>query len=159
MKSSDRTILLGLALVGLVAAFWFVILAPKREEASSLGTEVDGLRAQVEQEEQDAATATKARKDYDVNYRKLVVLGKAVPEDADTPSLLTQLQVLSDRSNVDFRSLELAAASGDTGATPAPAAPTTTRARPPAPPSRPIPPRPPRPCCRSVPPSARPDCR
>src|SRR6185295_6672744 len=48
-----------------------------------------------------------AREDYPVNYRSLVVLGKAVPADGDQAGLLVQVQRLADRSGVDFRSIDL----------------------------------------------------
>ena len=70
------------------------------------------------QQEADAATAGAAKTDFKSNYRKLITLGKAVPVDADTPSLLTQLQTLSQRSNVRFQSIALGG-SGGTPATPA----------------------------------------
>ncbi len=116
MKSTDRTILLGLAVVGLVAAFWFLLLSPKREEASQLEADVTELQAQVDESEAAAATGEQAKDDFAVNYRRLVSLGKAVPKDADTPSLLVELQGLSDRSNVDFRSISLSDASADAAA-------------------------------------------
>jgi hypothetical protein len=50
----------------------------------------------------------------------MITLGKAVPVDADTPSLLTQLQSLSVRSNVDFRSITLTG--GSAAAAPVPPA-------------------------------------
>jgi hypothetical protein len=127
MKSSDRTILIGVAGLALVAAFWFLILSPKRQEASDLQTQVAGLQVQVAEAEQAAATGQQAKADFSSNYRKLLTLGKAVPVDADTPSLLAQLQTLSVRSGVDFRSITLGAASGGPAAAPAvPTAPTTT---------------------------------
>src|SRR3954464_1010356 len=98
MKSSDRQILAGVGLIGLVAVFWFFVIAPKREEASKLDTQVTELRATVEQTEQDAAAGEQAQKDFPSNYRRLVALGKAVPADADTPSMLRQVQSLSDRA-------------------------------------------------------------
>ncbi len=54
-----------------------------------------------------AAAGQQARKSFPIDYRKLVVLGKAVPADADQSSLLVQLQQLADRSGVEFRSIEL----------------------------------------------------
>jgi Tfp pilus assembly protein PilO len=125
MKTSDRQILAGIGLVGLVAVFWFFAMAPKREEASKLNDQVTELRATVEQTEADATAGKDAQKDFPTNYRRLVALGKAVPADADTPSLLRQLQGLSERSNVDFRSISLeSSGGGTTAAAPAPA--TTT---------------------------------
>ncbi|HXV51724.1 MAG TPA: type 4a pilus biogenesis protein PilO [Solirubrobacterales bacterium] len=116
MKSSDRMIVLGVAILGLAAAFWFLILSPKREEAAELQTQVTELESQVVTAEQAAATGEVAKKDFSHNYRQLISLGKAVPVDADTPSLLTQLQELSVDAGVNFRSITLsgggAAASG-----------------------------------------------
>jgi Tfp pilus assembly protein PilO len=103
--------------VGLVAAFWFLVLAPKRQEASDLSTQVSTLESQVVQEEAAASTAGAAKTDFKSNYHELITLGKAVPVDADTPSLLTQLQELSTDSKVQFQSIELGSA---TGAAPAP---------------------------------------
>ena len=110
MKSSDRTIMLAVAMLGLVAAFWFLVLAPKRQEASDLEADVVALQAQVTQAEQAATAGEQAKKDFPSNYRQMITLGKAVPVDADTPSLLTQLQTLSVRSDVDFRSIALGGA-------------------------------------------------
>jgi len=108
MKRSDLMIVAGLGLVGLVAAFWFVVLAPKREEANELGTQVEELQTAVSDAEQLAAAAAAAEKDYGRNYHRLVVLGKAVPEDADTSSFLIELQGIADRSGVSFDSVALA---------------------------------------------------
>ena len=105
MSASSRVILFVLPVVALVAAFWFLILAPKREEASELEAEVTTLQAQVEEQEQLAASAETARKDFPRAYRRLVVLGKATPDDDDTSSLLVQLQSVADESDVEFHSL------------------------------------------------------
>ncbi len=114
MKSTDRMILLGVAVLGLVAAFWFLILAPKREQAADLESQATDLQVQVADAEAAAAAGAVSKKDFSDNYHELIALGKAVPVDADTPSLLTQLQRLSVRSDVDFRSITLA--SGAAGA-------------------------------------------
>ncbi len=117
-------LLIGLVSVGLLAAFWFVLLAPKRQEASDLSDQVAALQAQVSQDEATAATATASKKDFESNYHQLITLGKAVPVDADTPSLLTQLQTLSSDSDVKFQSITLSGGGGG-GAAPVSAAPTT----------------------------------
>jgi hypothetical protein len=127
MKSSDRTILIVIGIVGLLAAFWFLLLSPKREEASQLEEDVTALQLEVAEAEEAAASGAAAKKGFEANYRKLVSLGKAVPKDADTSNLLLELEVLADRSRVDFRGIELddtAAAGASAAAAPAaPAAP------------------------------------
>jgi hypothetical protein len=123
MKSSDRMILAGVALAALVAAFWFLLLAPKREEASKLEDEVAALAAEVDEAEQAAVDGEAAKKGFANDYRKLVSLGKAVPKDADTSSLLVQLEDLSARAGVDFRSITLDQAAAGSAAAPAPTPP------------------------------------
>lgn len=127
MKAGDRAILIGLMGLALLAVFWFAVLAPKREHASELQTQIDELRASVETQRQNVDAAERARLDYDAEYRRLVVLGKAVPRDDDTSSLFDQLSRISAKAHVDFREVALSDA---TEATPiaqpgaaAPAAP------------------------------------
>jgi len=123
MKSSDRGILFGLVLLGLGAAFWFLMLAPKRERAGELETRVEALQAEVAQQEELAAFALDAEANYAKNYERLVILGKAAPAGGDTPSFLAQLSELSQRAGTAFDSLTIA----DAAAIPAaPAAQTTT---------------------------------
>lgn len=107
MKSSDRSIMFALLILAGVAAFWFLLIAPKRERASELSTQIESLNGAVQQAEATLSSATLARDNYDSGYRRLVVLGKAVPADSDTPSLIIELQELADEAEVDFQSLEL----------------------------------------------------
>jgi Type II secretion system (T2SS), protein M len=123
---SDRIIVTALAILGLLAAFWFLILAPKRNEASDLQTQVTDLQAQTTEAEASAAASEQAKTDFSSNYKRLITLGKAVPTDADTPGLLTELQVLSDKAGVDFQSISLSNSGGGAAATVAPPATATT---------------------------------
>lgn len=131
MKASDRAVLIMLAVVGLVGAFWFTVLSPKRDEAAQLQDDVERLEKSVSQAEQQIALAGEVREGFPSDYRKLVTLGKAVPEDDDTASLFAQLSGVAERAEVDFRSVKLsedvaesaapapAPPAGDEGATPA----------------------------------------
>jgi Tfp pilus assembly protein PilO len=139
MKRTDLTIIAGVAVVVLLGAFWFGVLSPKREKAADLQTRVSELESSVETQEQLASTAEAAEEGYDENYHRLVVLGKAVPEDADTSSLLVQLQDEANGDRVSFDSLQLVEGSSSAGAaaqvaTPAPltAPGTTPESTPPA---------------------------
>ena len=130
MKRSDRTIFIVLPVIALVVAYWMLVLGPKREEASKLDDEVAALEAEVAQAEQTAALAEEARANFDEDYQKVVTLGKAVPEDDDTASLITQISAVAEDAHVDFRSLVLAEGGEDLAPpaeAPAPAetAPTT----------------------------------
>ena len=107
MRGVDKGVLLALPVIALLAAFWFLVLSPKREEASSLEADVAALQASVEEQEALALAAEASRETFPANYRRMVVLGKAVPEDSDTSSLLVQLSTLAAATGVDFSSLEL----------------------------------------------------
>jgi Tfp pilus assembly protein PilO len=123
MKASDRTVLLVLLVVGALAAFWFLLISPKRDEVTKLDSEIATVRTSVDQQEQLALAAEQAEEDYPSNYQRLVVLGKAVPTDSDTSSLFVELDEIAADADVEFRSIELTESEG--GATPAPASQTT----------------------------------
>ena len=128
MKASDRAILIGVAVVALAVGFYVMVLGPKRDEASKLNDQIDQLHASISQSQQVATFAEQARKNFPRYYGRLVVLGKAVPEDADTASMLVQLSSVADRSKVDFRAIKLnadASGSGTSSADPAATPPAT----------------------------------
>jgi hypothetical protein len=107
MKATNRSILAGLVIAALIAVFWFMVLSPKREEAAKLEDEIAALQQSVSEQEQLVAAAEAAQEDFDTNYRRLVVLGKAVPEDEDTSSLFVQLDKLAADSGVEFDTIVL----------------------------------------------------
>ena len=88
MRRNELTIFLSLAVVGMIAAFWLVVISPKRDQAASLKQDIDGLRSSLEEAEQAAAAGEQAREDFTVNYRSLVVLGKAAPAVRLIPRVL-----------------------------------------------------------------------
>lgn len=117
-KSSGRLILAMLAVAVLAVAFWILLLSPKREEADKLGAEVTKLQSSLAQHRQEADAAAEARRDFPVNYQQLVVLGKAVPGDDDTASLLVQVNGIAESTGVKFTNLQLAASSSGEEAAP-----------------------------------------
>ena len=109
MKSqSTKTALAVVAVIGLAAAFWMLLLAPEREKANELSEQTTQLSAEVATERQRADVGREAKENFPTNYTELVLLGKAVPADAATPSLLVQLNGVSARANTSFQSIALA---------------------------------------------------
>ena len=125
MKGSDKAVVMGVIVAIVLAGFYFKVVSPKRQKASSLSTDITMLQSQIAEQQQVAQFAEDARQHFPAYYGRLVVLGKAVPADADTPSLLVQLNTLADRTGVKFNGLELSADSGS-ASTAAPSAPPTT---------------------------------
>jgi hypothetical protein len=119
---STKMLIPAVAAVAAIAAYWFLVLAPKREEISRLDAEITQQQTAAEQAEQQAAAYETAKTNYRKNYTTVTRLGKAVPGDDDVRSLLVQLDDAAKRSKVTFRSLNVeggAAApdSGGSGAT------------------------------------------
>jgi Tfp pilus assembly protein PilO len=137
LSATNKMIVAMVALAVLCIAFWMLVLGPKRQEASDLATKVEGLEASLAQHEQEVAVALAARESFPTDYQQLVVLGKAVPGDDDTASLLVQLNRIAGDAGVTFRNLELSAAAGAAPAAPVPAAPATSGAVPAAAPASP----------------------
>ncbi len=103
--------------VAAIAAFWFLVLAPKREEITKLDADVAAQEAKADQAEQLAATYRTAKDSYRENYTTIARLGKAVPADDDVRSLLVQIDSTAKKSKVNFRSLSVSgSASADPGA-------------------------------------------
>jgi Tfp pilus assembly protein PilO len=115
MKVSDKAIVFGVLVAALAVGFYLVLLAPQRQKASDLNDQIDQLHASISQQESVASYAEQARKDFPRYYGRLVVLGKAVPAQADTGSLLVQVSSISRQNNLNFRSIELGGDSATAG--------------------------------------------
>jgi len=143
MTTRDRTLLAVVGAVLAVAAAWFLVLAPQRDEASQLSSQVAAQRQQLTQAESDLAAGLAAKRTYGRDYTTVAQLGAAVPDDDNVPSLLLQVQRAAQASHVDFRDLQAAQGSGgapapsppppspSSGVAGAPASQTTTATLPP----------------------------
>lgn len=121
MGSSNRLIVSILVVAAIAVAFWMLALGPKREEADKLATEVEQQQLALSEARGKAAEAAAAKKAFPADYRRLVVLGKAVPDGSETSSLLVEVNHVADRSKLEFQSI-LLSGSGET----APEAPPAT---------------------------------
>ena len=133
MKASDRGIIVGVGVIVLAVLFYMVVLGPKRNEASDLGNQIDSLNSSISQQQQVADFGAQARKDFPRYYGRLVLMGKAVPQDADTSSMLVQLSSTSSRSNVDLRGITLSQGASGEGTSTASSATSSTSAPAPTP--------------------------
>jgi Tfp pilus assembly protein PilO len=116
MSRTNQILIAVVAVVGAACAFYFLSLAPKREELTRLDTDIAAKQAEVEAAEQQLASYEAARASYKKNYATLARLGKAVPGDDDVRSLLVQLESAADRTGVDFQNIELGGALGGASA-------------------------------------------
>lgn len=139
MSASNRLIVAMLVAAALAAGFWILLLGPKRQEASDLGSTASELKQSLAADRAQASEALAARKGFPHDYQKLVVLGKAVPSDDETASLLVSLTHVSEKAGVSFREIELKAGESAAGAAEAaPAAEAPASAATPASASAPV---------------------
>ncbi len=107
LSSSNLTVVGVLGIVVLAIAFYALGLSPKREEASKLDAQIEQTKGSLAQHRAEIAAAEEARDEFPAEYQRLVVLGKAVPGDDDTASLLVQVNHIADRAKVRFSNLAL----------------------------------------------------
>jgi len=131
MSSKNGAIVAVAILFALAIVFWMTLLSPKRDEAKKLDAEVTQLKSSLAQHQAEVAEAEAARKEFPAEYQHLVVVGKAVPGDDETGSLVVQLNHIADRAGGTFSNIKLTAASGEGEAPPvAPAGSAGTPASP-----------------------------
>lgn len=126
MSRRDRYILIAIAIVGVLGAYWFLALSPKRKDAAQLDKDIAAAQVQLDQSKQEKVTFAQAQLSFPRMYASLGRLGKAVPPDDDVASLLVQLNHAAAAANVDFRSIELKLDDAAAAAEAAPPAATAT---------------------------------
>jgi Tfp pilus assembly protein PilO len=102
LTDRDRKLLLGLVPIALLALYWFMLLAPKREEASAASTELTNQQERLDAARASLAAAQGAKQDFDASYAQVVRLGKAIPSTVDMPSLLVQLDAAAAGTGIRF---------------------------------------------------------
>jgi Tfp pilus assembly protein PilO len=118
----NSMILAVIAIAAVAGAYWMLLLAPKRELATTLTTQIALKQTELQTAQAEEAKNLKARASYRSNYATVARLGKAVPADDDVRSLMVQIDGAAGSSHVDFRSIAVDGSSG------APADPTTAGA-------------------------------
>ncbi len=102
LTDRDRKILLALVPIVVLAAYWFLLLAPKREEASVASDDLTVQEQRLDDAKAQLAAAQGAKQDFDASYTQIVRLGKAIPSTVDMPSLLVQLDAAAAGTGIHF---------------------------------------------------------
>ena len=112
MTRRNTILLVAVAAVAAVGAYWMLVLTPKRDEAAALDKQIAAKQATLAVAASEVASYEQARAAYKVNYSTVARLGKAVPADDDVRSLMVQISSAAKRSGVDFRTISLSGGSG-----------------------------------------------
>lgn len=121
LSERDRKIALAIVPILLLAVYWFLLLAPKRDEAAEASKDLSEQTQRLDQARTAAQAARGAKTDFAADYAEIVRLGKAIPAGVDMPSLVVQLDRAAEGTGIRFTRI----ATGDREAT-ATAAPAAT---------------------------------
>lgn len=115
LTARDKKILMLLVPVALIAAYWFLLFAPKREESAAIQEQLGQAQAEQQSAESQAASVSGAKQNFNADYTTVIKLGKAVPSTVDMPSLLVQLDRAARGTGINFDKI----ATGERQAAPA----------------------------------------
>lgn len=128
ISERDKKILVILVPLVVVLGYWFLLLAPKREAASTAAATLATEQASLADAETQASTVSAAKANFARDYEAVVALGKAIPTSVDMPSLLVQLEQAAHGTGITLDGV-----TAGERETVAPAAPTGTSSTPGAP--------------------------
>ena len=123
VSERDRKILMLIIPLVVLAGYWFLILSPKREEASTAANELAVQEQRLDTAKAAADQAKNAENAFQSDFTEVVRLGKAIPANVDMPSLIVQLDRAAAGTGIRFT--KIATGERDASAAPAAAAPTT----------------------------------
>lgn len=102
MKKRDIGILIGLGVVVVMVAWYFLIIGPKKDDIAARNTEYqnekksyDESLAKVQRIEEERETAKQAS-------GELLKLNKLVPPDSQVPSMIVEMQSTADSAGIKF---------------------------------------------------------
>jgi Tfp pilus assembly protein PilO len=102
MTDRDKKLLSLLLPVALIAAYWFLALAPKRDAAAQVQTQLAQAQTEQQAAESQAASLSGAKTGFASDYTTVIRLGKAVPSVVDMPSLIVQLDRAARGTGINF---------------------------------------------------------
>ena len=117
MTTRDRTILLVIGGLAVLAAFWFLAIKPKRAEVQALTGQIATQQSRLATAQATVSSGLAAKAAYPKDYAAIAQLGKALPADDDLPSLLYQLDAESHGKHIDFESITRGASAAGSGST------------------------------------------
>lgn len=93
-----------------LAGSWFLLISPKRAEATDLQAQADEQLSTNSSLETDLALLQQQKKDLPEQQAKLAGLRTQIPQTQSLPSLIRLLNIAGEKSGVDLQSLTPAAA-------------------------------------------------
>jgi hypothetical protein len=122
MKARDRLFLMIVVAGLLLCAGYLKVVAPERKQAAALVAQVSSAQQALSTAQSSVTAARAAKNQYPAAYASVLDLGKAVPPESNTASLIYQVSRASDSRRVSFDSITAGGAGPAGTPGPAPAA-------------------------------------
>ncbi|MEA2456711.1 MAG: hypothetical protein QOI45_2973 [Thermoleophilaceae bacterium] len=106
LTDRDRKLMIALLPLVVLVAYWFLLLAPQRQEASTAGVELSNQEQRLEAARAQLTAVQGAKQTFDASYAQVVRLGKAIPSTVDMPSLLVQLDAAAAGTGIHFTKIK-----------------------------------------------------
>jgi hypothetical protein len=124
VSSRDKKILLSVIPLALIVGYWFLVLGPKRADASKASDSLAKQERRLDDARANLAAAESSKNTFASDYSGLVKLGKAVPTKLDMPTIIVQLEAAAHGTGISFTKIapgerEPAAGGGSTAQPPA----------------------------------------
>jgi Tfp pilus assembly protein PilO len=123
LTDRDRKILIALIPLAVIGAYWFLLLTPKREEASKIQDTLAQAQSVRDTAQQKASQLAGAKRSYSADYATIIRLGKSIPTTVDMPSLLVQLDRAARGTGIKFTDVKAGERTAAPTAAPAAATP------------------------------------
>ena len=125
ISERDRKILMLIIPLVVLAGYWFLILSPKRDEASQAADALAVQEQRLDTAKAAADQAKSAENAFQSDFTEVVRLGKAIPTNVDMPSLIVQLDRAAAGTGIRFTKIATGEREASAAAAPAAAAPST----------------------------------
>ena len=102
LTDRDRKIALAIVPILLLVGYWFLLMAPKREEAATAAKELTEQQERRDNARAKAQASEGAETNFAADYGEIVRLGKAIPSGVDMPSLIVQLDEAAEGTSIRF---------------------------------------------------------
>ncbi|NLE74777.1 MAG: type 4a pilus biogenesis protein PilO [Actinobacteria bacterium] len=92
----------GVALVAALIAYWFLLLTPMQDNIADYDNRIETERQQLSALQAKLAQLSQVKEEAARNEARLLELAKMVPDSAQLPSLILQIQDLATEAGIDF---------------------------------------------------------
>ena len=107
LTDRDRKILFALIPLAVILGYWFLLLSPKRQEASSIQDKLTTAETVRDAAQQKSSSLAGAKRTFAADYATVIRLGKSIPASVDMPSLLVQLDRAASGTRIKFTDVKV----------------------------------------------------